>query len=89
MATSSTVDSLITKINTYIDDYYPTLAEGNMIINQTQGHSDAEDIAETLDCSVEDAQSLIDSTLIEMRNYETTNPENDNHTLYLRTISVV
>ena len=84
-----TINELIKYISSYCDDYYPTLAEGNIILNEYQGDTDITSLARTLDCDEESARLLLESGRIEIDNYTCENPENEQHTLYLRTVHVI
>lgn len=81
----SRIEELKKMIDGNCDDYYPTLAIGAMVVNEFVDDSDAEAVANTLECTIEEAEELLKSGY-EIDNYETINPENEQDTEYIRAI---
>lgn len=83
---STEAEAIIKQIENNIDDYYPTLAEGCIVLIQRSNSSYQENIMETFECEQSVAEEILNSGLIEIEPYECTNPENDQNTLYLDVI---
>jgi hypothetical protein len=79
---------IIEALSEYVDDYYSTLAQGCRVLNMMQGYTDADAIAETFNCDLDVAKEVLGSGEVEIDDFETINPENEQHTLYLKIIKI-